>query len=268
MNWFIRLFWVWTCLFALGAEGEGGADGDDGSDIDDGADDSADDDSGDDSADGDADDGDSDTSDDDDNVGHPPVAKKVSRASQEIIKLRERSQKAEREAESLRREAEFLRQQNARPAGPSPEQAARQDEDRRLADPTTTEMERWQINANRVLREQQLRMQQTELRAVDASDRAEFDRAATRNPALHDKYRDRVEEALTKLRAQGQNASRSEILKYLVGEDMVSRGTSKPKAPGKTVPRGKTPGARSDGAPRGSQTESQKRRARLENQTI
>lgn len=95
------------------------------------------------------------------------------------------------------------------------------------------------------------------------------------NPRMR-KYTDRVEKKLTELRASGQNAPREAIYLFMLGEDVNKATTVKPKpaaatpAPGAlpAAARGQPARARSDVNAKGAQSESAKRRARLENQLI
>ena len=131
--------------------------------------------------------------------------------------------------------------------------------------------------SNRILRENAKVSRQALDTAADMRDRAEFDRLALTNPKVFKLYESKVEKALNDLRAQGQNAPRMLLLRLAIGNDVMDG-----KVKGKTrkatdagaaqanagVDRGRSPGARSDVSSKGRQTESQKRRARLENVNI
>lgn len=145
-----------------------------------------------------------------------------------------------------------------------------QREEERLRAPDTTEMERWQIQANRTLRQTQMEAQRARMEASDLMDRTRFESKFNSDPRRA-KYADRVEEAIAQERAQGRSASRESVYYYMLGKD-IADGKLKPKAkakvPAAEVPRGRAPNARSDVASRRGNTEQDKRRARLENMNI
>ena len=85
---------------------------------------------------------------------------------------------------------------------------------------------------------------------------------------IYAKYEKAVEEELTRARANGANPPRELVLDFVIGK-AVREGNFKAKTPAKAaIPRGKTPGARSDTTGRASGTEHQKRAARLANVII
>lgn len=171
------------------------------------------------------------------------------------------------EAEVERRGRAATEAASRQPAAPDVEF---QREEERLRASDTTEQERWQINANRVLRDTQRQANQALFQAQDMADRTQFEAKVTTDPR-RDKYRDRVEQAVQEERRAGRNASREAVYFYMLGKD-IADGKLKPKAKAKTpaadIPRGRTPNARSDVNARGARTEHDKRRARLENQNI
>ena len=143
------------------------------------------------------------------------------------------------------------------------------DEERRLADANTSELEKWQINANRTLRETQQRSQRAEFQAQDMYDKATYQAKSVANP-LYAKYADKVEKQLAEARSKGANPPREFVLDLVLGRAM-REGNFKPasKAAAKTtIPRGKSPGARSDTPARGGTSDHQKRTARLANINI
>lgn len=153
---------------------------------------------------------------------------------------------------------------------PAPVDADHQREEERLRDPNTTEMERWQIQANRTLRATQQQAQQAMFQAQDLSDRTRFESKIASDPRRA-KYTERVEEEISKARSRGQPASREDVYYWMLGKDIADgKLKAKPKAsPTASVPRGKTPGVRSDVQGRGRpSSEHDKRRARLENTNI
>jgi hypothetical protein len=131
-------------------------------------------------------------------------------------------------------------------------------------------MERWQIQANRTLRDTQRQAQQAMFQAQDMSDRTRFESKIASDPRRA-KYADRVEEAIRQERAAGRNAEREAVYYYMLGKD-IADGKLKPKAKASATPnvnRGKPAGVRSDVQGRGRPTSDRdKLRARLENQNI
>lgn len=179
-----------------------------------------------------------------------------------------RARAAEKErADKFEREAAELRTRQA----PRTDDIEVQ-ENAKLADPKTPDLEKWQIQANRTLRQNTSAAQMALAQAHDVADRTAFASVMIADP-LAKKYEARVEEELAKARKAGSNASRESIYTYLLGKDMRSGAFKKKAAPAdkgadKTVARGKLPGVRSDVNAKGSATEREKRRARLENVQI
>jgi hypothetical protein len=145
-----------------------------------------------------------------------------------------------------------------------------QREEERLRDPNTSEMERWQIQANRTLRATQQQAQQAMFQAQDLSDRTRFEAKIASDPR-RSKYTERVEEEVQKARSRGQAASREDVYYWMLGKD-IADGKLKPKSkstPAANVPRGKSPAVRSDVQGRGRpSSDRDKLRARLEGQNI
>lgn len=137
------------------------------------------------------------------------------------------------------------------------------EEERKMRDPATTELEKWQIQSNRALRASQTQSQQALFQAQDMADKTTYTVKSASNP-LYAKYQDKVEAELAKARGMGQNASRELILQVLIGRDMLAGNTkAAPKNKANAIPRGKPNAARSDTPSRGGMTEHQKRAARL-----
>lgn len=175
---------------------------------------------------------------------------------------KERGDRFEREMADLRRQ---------RPQGSQDEISRREDE--RLANKETSDLERWQIQANRTLRQNTSAAQLALSQAHDVSDRTAFRAMEAKKPVLFKKYETKVEEELSKLRANGSNATREAIFTYLIGKDALDDKFARKKPAEKkddktSVPRGKLPGARSDVSGKTTATEHEKRRARLENVQI
>lgn len=195
------------------------------------------------------------------------------RENEAIRAARERAQRAE-EAR-IRAEATLEAERRMRaPAADTDEQRLFEQEEARLRDPEVPEVEKWQIKSNRTLRANTRAANQALTTAADMRDRSDFDRLAVTNPKVHKLYADKVEKALSDMRSKGQDAPRLALLRFMIGNDVMEgklKSATKPKmaaAQASTVNRGRTPGARSDVAARGKQTESQARRARLENVNI
>lgn len=145
-----------------------------------------------------------------------------------------------------------------------------QREEERLRNPELSEIERWQIQANRTLRQTQQEARQARMEAADVLDRSRFESKMNSDPR-RSKYADRVEEAIQQERSQGRNASREAVYYYMLGKDIAEgKLKSKPKgASAPAVPRGKPAGVRSDVQGRGRpSSEKDKLRSRLENMNI
>lgn len=145
-----------------------------------------------------------------------------------------------------------------------------QREEERLRSQDLSDIERWQINANRTLRATQQQAQAALQQAQDMADRARFEAKVNSEPRRA-RYTERVEEEIQRARQRGQQASREDVYYWMLGKDIAEgKLKAKPKAAvAANVPRGKTPGVRSDVQGRGRpQSDHDKRRARLENQNI
>lgn len=193
----------------------------------------------------------------------PPLADKeeLEAARREAKEHRESSERYQRELTELRAQ---------RPAPPVNDDFSR--EEARLKDPATTDLEKWQIQANRELRAGRSTAQSALMQAQDVNDRTAFSSIAISDPVAK-KYEARVEKELADMRAKGQNAPREAIYTYLLGKDMREGKFKKKAAPAdgsdkNKANRGKLPGARSDVGARGGLSEHEKRRQRLENVQI
>jgi hypothetical protein len=200
----------------------------------------------------------------------PPAGRQraISRAQQAIIDARKRAQDAEARAERLEREAAEARSR-ANPPQPTPDQRLHEQEEAKLRDPNTSDVERWQIQSNRTLRQAQQDASAARLEARDLNDKAEFRLKAVEDPRIK-QYADRVETELAKMRAQGQNAPREAIYTFLLGQDVragkvkATAAAPKPKGSLPDSARGKPTGVRSDVSGKARKTESEQRRKRLE----
>lgn len=196
---------------------------------------------------------------------------------------------ARRDAESARRELEAERaarralEARAAPAPTTTHDPEYEAEERRLADARARGVDanslgwmEWQIKVARENRETRRYVDTTRRETQDIADQTAFERLEVVKPQFYNKYKDRVEAEVQRLRAQGQNAPRLAILRYLVGDDMVNGkiGSKSSKAPARpqpsqTVDRGRTPGTRTDVSGRGAgASEREKRRERLRNQPL
>ena len=196
-----------------------------------------------------------------DDLPDDPPARQTSRRDDSA----ERLARLEAEVERRGRLAAEARLASA-PATVDPEH---QREEERLRNPDTTELERWQIQANRQLRESRNEARQARLEAADMVDRTRFESKMNSDPRRA-KYAERVEEAINQERAQGRNASRESVYFYMLGKDIAE---GKLKAKPKTtkapdVPRGKSAGVRSDVPARSGRSDQDKRRERLANTNI
>lgn len=145
-----------------------------------------------------------------------------------------------------------------------------QREEERLRAADITELERWQIQSNRTIRQSQASAQQALAEAQDLRDRTKFE-AGSRDDPRRAKYADRVEKAVEQERGAGRNVSRESVYFYMLGKDIaegkLKAGKAKPSAP--AVARGKPANVRSDVQGRGrASSEQDKRRSRLANMNI
>ncbi|MFT4068934.1 hypothetical protein [Paraburkholderia sp.] len=160
--------------------------------------------------------------------------------------------------------------QGQQSTGAPPVDAEFQREEERLRSSEITDIERWQINANRTLRATQAEARRAMFQAQDMADRTQFQAGASTDPRRA-KYADRVEQAVAEERRQGRNASREAVYFYMLGKDIAEgklKAKAKVKTPAADVPRGKSPAVRSNVPAARGATEHQKRVARLENVNI
>ena len=191
-----------------------------------------------------------------------PVALKAARD-----KATKEAEEHKAAAERHRLEAEDLRRRVPPPVAPPTEEARRREtEDRELADPKLDANRRWQIEANRTLRETKSRTDATLAQAQDLSDKANFDLSCATNKRFA-AVKGEVEEELKKARAMGQNLPREAMAYYLLGKKVATAPEKKAAAPEKPgTERGTA--VRSDVRPTGRMTEHQKRAKRLQDVQI
>lgn len=188
------------------------------------------------------------------------AASRDTSGTREMQAALERARRLEEDVENLKRSS----------GAPSEDQRTRQEEDRQLADPNVNELTKWQINANRTLRETQGAAKQALMQAQDMQDRAAFMSKATSDPRRA-KYQDRVEKELTTLRSKGQNVDRETLYFYQLGKDIAEgklKAAPKKASAAANVPRGKTPAARSDVRSKGNNRSASGARERLMDKPI
>jgi hypothetical protein len=155
----------------------------------------------------------------------PPPAKGQATTGKGRAAERIRRQQAELNASREREAAavaELQRIQQANAAFAQQQQEARNRQYLDSLDPYERQRVEMDMRLNAV--QQQVQMQQAAIQ--EQNDRIMFQANAANNP-IYTKYAARVEQHLAMLRAQGQTAPRENVLKYLVGEDMVQKA---PKA--------------------------------------
>lgn len=140
-----------------------------------------------------------------------------------------------------------------------------QREEERLRAADVTELERWQINSNRSLRQNQQMAAQALFQAQDLNDRTKFETGIASDPHRA-RYRDKVEAAVQAERQQGRNVSREAVYYHMLGKDIAEgklKAKPKAKTPAADIPRGRTPGVRSNVSQGRGMNDHQKRAARL-----
>lgn len=203
----------------------------------------------------------------DDGEGGDKTASELEAARREAKEAKEARERVEQELAQVRRGS----------VAPSEEERIRAEEDKRLQSKDATDLEKWQIAANRELRAGRSAAQFALAQAHDVSDRTAFSSVCMSDP-LAKRYESRVEQELAQVRAKGGNASRESIYTYLLGKDM-REGKFKKKGAAKTssqggaqqtggVNRGKLPGARSDVRTGSGLTRKQQLEKKLENMPI
>jgi len=201
-----------------------------------------------------------------------PAPRQLTRAQKDIIETRKRAQEAEAKLAQAQAELEAARRQPSQSSNvqATEEQRVWQQEEEVLRNPESTDWQRYAIQANRQARLANSNSQNALRQAEDLADRTKFEQLAIQKPKMFNAYKDKVEAELSRLRANGNNAPREELLALLIGRDLrdgkLKAGSSTPPKKG-GAGRGTTPGARSDVASTGSgrMTESEKRAKRLEN---
>ena len=152
-------------------------------------------------------------------VDEPPVDnRKPSRANDRIRNLIASNKEQKEKAEKLEREMAELKQQVQQPRV-NPDEARRLREEKlSLMDPS----ERKQFVLEEQVQELRQQNYQTQLHVIDATDKAAYDAKASLNP-IYAKHKDQVEKALASLRSKGNNASREELLKWVIGNEALKK---------------------------------------------
>lgn len=198
---------------------------------------------------------------DDDPPAPAPTARPAPSSTDELVAMREQNR-------ALAAALETVSGANRRPAQADENQ-------RTLEDPNATPEQKWQAQANIALRQGYSTSQQALQLARDAADASSFQLKCVTDPMAR-KYSADVEKKRLELIAKNGTApERDAILTWVIGEKVRNRAASAPASKDKagsrsstsTAPRGSTPNARSDVSSRGK-TDSEKRRARLENVNI
>lgn len=188
--------------------------------------------------------------------------KKIGRREQEMIRLRERAQEAEDRERRVREELDAARQSTQ--ARPDPDKEIWEQEEAILKNPNADQWQKYSVQSARDARAAKREAANARLDAMDMVDKTKFDLYATTNPKVYEKYKDRVEQALQRVRAQGQNLPREVILQLELGKDLL---TGKTKSAEKPKRERQAPPAvpRSDSSGRGKMSEREARAKRLEN---
>lgn len=210
--------------------------------------------------------------DDDADIDPEPEPAPRTRGQRQHAELRRRAQAAERalaEKDARARELEAQLAQARQPVAPVESAAVRE---ARLAAMDPIERTEFLINELRADNARDRQMQQ--FQAADTSDRTAYDTLAQINP-VYRKYKDEVEHRLRLLRNAGQNVPRETVLKFLIGEKVVSaRASNKPnpkraEAAARVRKQTVTPArARGEGGSSKREADSVARMRRLENLQI
>ena len=204
--------------------------------------------------------------DDEDDDAPPP--KKETRAQKEIRTLRERAQTAERQHQEAMAELARVRQP-AQPAQPTLDQQIWEQEEAILKDPNSTDWQKYAVTSARDARIANANSRQAMREMEDQKDLSKFLALATTNPKVYAKYKDRVEETLKQVRANGNNVPREKLLALHLGEDMLAGKIKSPPTKKSPSNRQLPPGARSDTPLKGGRlTDAERVAKRLENVRI
>jgi hypothetical protein len=205
---------------------------------------------------------------DDDDAPRERQAKKPSRAQQRIQTVQREVREARERADRLEREMTELRTQRTQPS--AAEQAAAERD--LLATMTPEERIEYRLDKQERLNTQ--RAHQLQIQTADIADRADFNARCAGNKTLAS-IATKVEEAVSKARAQGSTTDRMTIAKYLIGEMLMEKGAKvgtkqrRQAANNREREQGRPGGARSDTrANSGKLDDAAARRKRLDGQLI
>lgn len=162
--------------------------------------------------------------------------------------------------------AELKRQRT----GPSESDRQRAEDDRKLDDPNTDELTKWQLRSNRIMSDANVNAQKALNEAQDMRDEAKFLSGSVADPRRA-KYAERIEKELKVLRSKGQNVDRETLYYYQLGKDIASgalKAAPKKVSAQAALPRGKLVSARSDVRASGRGRSASGARERLSNTTI
>lgn len=167
---------------------------------------------------------------------------KLPKRNQEMIRLRERAQAAERDRDSFRQRLDTLERQQA---GRQTEQEAALERERVALMSPDEKIEHFRQKDRQ---EFDRRFQMLQFQQADASDKVAFDTLCARNKA-YVSVQDRVEELLANERRAGSNPRREVVAKYLIGEMAINRAA---QAAGKQRKNGAAAVARQVAKPSGA----------------
>lgn len=175
----------------------------------------------------------------------PEPAARTSRGANRVAEVTRIAAEAKAEARAAKEEVERLKAA----ANPQRQQEAAEDRQRRLAAMSSDQ------RTDFLLREQEQRFEarlvQAEFKQTDAVDAAEF-RTLCASSTQAAKLAADVEKELVAMRANGQTAPRATILKYLIGDRLLSRA---PKAREKQVRAAAAGNARNVARPAGGRSD-------------
>ena len=171
-----------------------------------------------------------------DDQGEPIAAKPASKAQKEIIKLRERAQKAEEDVRKAREEIESFK--------PVQKDTLWEEEEAALKDPNLQPWQKYTIETARASRRTERMAYDMQRKSDDLQDKLTFDQLKLEKPKMYAAYAPEVEKKYQEFFKKGTIVPRLIIFDNLLGEALrTGKLKTKPSPP---VNRGSTPGARSD----------------------
>jgi hypothetical protein len=195
--------------------------------------------------------------------------RQVSRAERRFQALANQAKAADERAAKMERELQEFRAERQRHQSQVQEK-----------EPTQEEMSMWstdqvvQYRLDKATSKFNQTLSQMQFQALEATDKSSYDSLCATD-ARAKKYSAEVEQKLTDLRMQGQNAPRAQVLRWLIGDKLLNQAPKdvekqrKRGAENIVRQRGSQPAPRSDQtSTRGAKSEAEKRRQRLENITF